>query len=73
MGGEGSGKNREAERLARINWILKLISKRIIKKDACLGLAQLKYGCSRRTTLEYIGVLVNTAKIKEDNGLLRKN
>lgn len=73
MGGKGSGKNREEERLEKIDWILKLVDKKKIKKDALLGLIQMKFGCSRRTGLDYISVLLNCEKIKEVEGLLEIN
>lgn len=71
MGGKGSGTNREAERLSKIAWILKLVKRKPVKKLACMGLIQLKWGTSRRTSLEYINVLLHAGKIKEVEGILQ--
>lgn len=71
MGGNGSGANREAERLKKISWILALVSKKIVDKKTCLALVQMKWGTSRRTALEYLTVLIDSKAIEEVEGLLQ--
>ena len=71
MGGEGSGANREAERLAKINEIFEAIKRRPHLKSKAIAIHMLKYGTSRRTTLEYVNVLIDAEKIQEVEGLLQ--
>ena len=71
MGGEGSGMNREQERLDKIAEIVISISKKKQKKKAVVANVMLKHGTSRRTVLEYVNCLIDAEKIEECDGLLQ--
>ncbi|MCK5563500.1 hypothetical protein KAI30_04940 [Candidatus Bathyarchaeota archaeon] len=71
MGGDGSGANREKERLDKINEILYMVRAEPVTKKYAIAQIMLKYGTSRRTTLEYINCLIDAEKIEEVEGLLQ--
>lgn len=73
MGGDGSGANREAERLRKINEIFELVSssRMPMKKKFVIGQHMYRYGTSRRTALEYVNVLLDAEKIEEVEGKLQ--
>ncbi len=65
MGGRNSGKNRERERLDKINEIWQMVCDHPSwEREKVIAKFQLNYGTSRRTTLDYMKVLENAGKIK---------
>lgn len=64
MGGNGSGINREKERLDKINEIWELTRQHPKwSKEKVMAVFQLKYGTSRRTVLDYLRILEKADKI----------
>ena len=64
MGGRNSGINRERERLEKINEIWSMVCAHPSwGREKVIAKFQLRYGTSRRTTLEYLKVLKFAGKI----------
>ena len=74
MGGQGSGTSLARERIFRVNEFWQLILDNEGKlKEEILAKFQFKYGTERRTTLNYLKVLILNKKIKEvDKRLWKK-
>lgn len=65
MGGHGTGISQEKERLFRVNTLWEMWNNhQHWEKEKLIAKFQLKYGSSRRTTLDYVKILVNAGKIK---------
>jgi len=66
MGGRGSGISQEKERIFRVNELWQLIIDNEGKlKEEIVAMFQFKHGASRRTTLDYLKILIMTGKIRE--------
>ena len=66
MGGRGSGISQEKERIFRVNEFWQLIIDNEGKpKEQIVAMFQFRFGTSRRTTLDYLKILMMNGKIRE--------
>ena len=71
MGGRGTGVEKSRERIHRVNEFWQLVIDNSGKsKEEIIARFNFKYGTCRRTTLDYLKVLVLNNKIKEVDGCL---
>ena len=73
MGGKGSGISQEKERIFRTNELWQMILNNEGKtKNEIVAKFQFRFGTSRRTTLDYLKILILNGKIMErDKRLFR--
>ena len=71
MGGDGSGANREAERLRKIEEIYCSVKAQPVTKKYAIGCVMVAHGTSHRTAAEYVNCLIDAEKIEEVDGLLQ--
>ncbi len=65
------GINQEQARIHRVNELWEWVKKKPnYEKKELVGKFCYQYGTSRRTTLEYIKILIDAKKIKEKDGKL---